>query len=40
VALENSNNTEIKEIARDIVAAQQSEKEQMQSWRHEWYPQG
>jgi uncharacterized protein (DUF305 family) len=40
VALENSNNTEIKEIARDIVAAQQSEIEQMQSWRHEWYPQG
>jgi uncharacterized protein (DUF305 family) len=40
VALEDSNNTEIKEIARDIVAAQQSEIEQMKRWRQEWYPQG
>jgi uncharacterized protein (DUF305 family) len=40
VALENSNNTEIKEIARDIVAAQQREIEQMKQWRHEWYSEG
>jgi len=29
-----------KEIARDIVAAQQREIEQMKGWRQEWYPQG
>ena len=39
VALEDSNNTEIKEIAQAIVAAQQREIEQMKRWRQEWYPQ-
>jgi len=32
-------NTEIKEIAQAIVAAQQREIEQMKRWRQEWYPQ-
>jgi uncharacterized protein (DUF305 family) len=40
VALENSANAEIKEIARAIVDAQQREIAQMKRWRGEWYPEG
>ena len=40
VALEESEIPEIREIARDIVRAQQREIRQMQQWREEWYPQG
>jgi uncharacterized protein (DUF305 family) len=40
VALENSDNPEIKELAQNIVSAQQTEIEQMRQWREEWYPEG
>lgn len=40
VALEDSDNPEIREIARNIVSAQKREIAQMQEWRTEWYPQG
>jgi uncharacterized protein (DUF305 family) len=40
VALEEGENPEIKELARNIVSAQQSEIEQMRQWRVEWYPGG
>jgi uncharacterized protein (DUF305 family) len=40
VALEESEIPEIREIARDIVRAQEREIGQMNRWREEWYPQG
>jgi uncharacterized protein (DUF305 family) len=40
VAYEKSENPEIKELAGNIVSAQQSEIEQMKQWREEWYPEG
>jgi uncharacterized protein (DUF305 family) len=40
VALENSDNPKIKELAENIVSAQQREIEQMKQWREEWYPEG
>jgi uncharacterized protein (DUF305 family) len=40
VALENSDNPKIKELAENIVGAQQKEIEQMKQWREEWYPGG
>ena len=40
VALEESENPEILEIARGIVDAQEAEIEQMKQWREEWYPEG
>jgi uncharacterized protein (DUF305 family) len=40
LALEESENPEIKELARNIVSAQQSKIEQMRQWREEWYPEG
>ena len=40
VALEESDNSEIKGIARDIVEAQRREIEQMKGWREQWYGQG
>jgi uncharacterized protein (DUF305 family) len=40
VALEESNNPRIQEIARAIVDAQQREIAQMRAWRKEWYPEG
>jgi uncharacterized protein (DUF305 family) len=40
VALEDSENPEIREIARAIVDAQEQEIERMQGWRNEWYPEG
>jgi uncharacterized protein (DUF305 family) len=40
VALENSDNPKIKELAENIVSAQQKEIEQMKQWREEWYPEG
>jgi uncharacterized protein (DUF305 family)/predicted small secreted protein len=39
VALRESHNARIKEIARAIVDAQEKEIAQMQRWREEWYPQ-
>lgn len=40
VALEESEDPEIREIAQDIVGAQEREIAQMQAWREEWYPEG
>src|SRR5215216_2490602 len=39
VAYEKSKIPEIKELAENIVSAQQREIEQMKEWRKEWYPQ-
>ncbi len=40
MAIENTANEEIRELAQGIVDLQQSEIEQMTSWRREWYPEG
>jgi len=40
VALEKSKNPNIKELAEDIVSAQQQEIEQMTRWRQQWYSEG
>ena len=40
VALEKSDNPKIKELAKNIISAQQREIEQMKQWRKEWYPKG
>jgi uncharacterized protein (DUF305 family) len=40
VALRESDNAQIKEIARVIVDAQETEIAQMQRWRERWYPEG
>jgi uncharacterized protein (DUF305 family) len=39
VAYEKSRIPEIKELAKNIVSAQQREIEHMKEWRKEWYPQ-
>ncbi len=38
VALEESKNSQIREIAEEIVSAQEREISQMQRWRERWYP--
>jgi uncharacterized protein (DUF305 family) len=40
VALQESDNPEIREIARNIVGAQKKEIAQMQEWRRKWYAEG
>jgi uncharacterized protein (DUF305 family) len=40
VARENSENPQIKELAENIMSAQQTEIEQMKQWQKEWYPKG
>jgi uncharacterized protein (DUF305 family) len=40
VALEKSENPKIKELAENIISAQQREIEQMTRWRQQWYPEG
>lgn len=40
VALQNTDDSEIRGIAGDIVSAQQREIEQMKQWRQQWYPEG
>ena len=40
VALENSDNPKIKDLAQNIISAQQREVEQMKQWRKDWFPQG
>jgi uncharacterized protein (DUF305 family) len=40
VAYQESENDKIKELAQDIVSAQQAEIEQMKRWRQQWYPEG
>ncbi len=36
-ALKNSKHQEIKDLAEDIISAQNSEIQQMQSWQQTWY---
>jgi len=38
MALEQAEHEEIVALAEDIIAAQEAEIEQMQTWRSEWYP--
>ena len=38
VALDESENPEIRELSEGIIDSQQSEIEQMQGWLDEWYP--
>jgi uncharacterized protein (DUF305 family) len=40
VALENSDNPKIKDLAQNIISAQQREIEQMTQWRQQWHPEG
>ena len=40
VALEKSKNPKIKELAVNIVSAQQKEIGQMTRWRQQWYQEG
>jgi uncharacterized protein (DUF305 family) len=40
VAYEESENPQVKELAENIVNAQQREIEQMRRWRQQWYPEG
>jgi uncharacterized protein (DUF305 family) len=40
VAREKSTIREIRELAENIVSAQQKEIEQMEQWREDWYPEG
>ncbi|CAA9515281.1 MAG: hypothetical protein AVDCRST_MAG12-3441 [uncultured Rubrobacteraceae bacterium] len=40
VALEESDNPRISELATGIVEAQEREIAQMEGWREEWYPEG
>lgn len=37
-ALEASQRSEIKQLAQNIIATQNTEVEQMASWRQQWYP--
>ncbi len=37
-ALQNSQREEVKQLAEAIIAAQQTEIDQMQQWRQAWYP--
>ena len=40
VASKKSENPRIKELAENIISAQEQEIEQMKQWRKEWYPEG
>ena len=40
VAIQESENPSIKELAGNIVSAQKGEIEQMRSWREQWYQEG
>jgi uncharacterized protein (DUF305 family) len=40
VASKKSENPRIKELAGNIISAQEQEIEEMKQWRKEWYPQG
>jgi uncharacterized protein (DUF305 family) len=40
VAYKESENPQIKNLARDIIDAQEREIAQMKEWRQEWYPEG
>jgi uncharacterized protein (DUF305 family) len=38
IALEESDNADIRSLAEEIISSQQAEIEQMTAWRSEWYP--
>ncbi len=38
VALENTENPRIRDLAQEIIAAQEQEIARMEQWREEWYP--
>jgi uncharacterized protein (DUF305 family) len=38
IALDEAEHPEIDQLANDIITAQQSEIEQMNAWRNEWFP--
>ncbi len=38
VALENTDNPQIQNLAQEIITAQEQEIAQMEQWREEWYP--
>lgn len=38
VALEQAEHEELRALAEEIIAAQTTEIEQLQSWRNQWYP--
>lgn len=40
VALEESEDPEVRGIAENIVSGQERELSRMRQWREEWYPQG
>jgi uncharacterized protein (DUF305 family) len=40
VALDESENLRIREIAENIVSVQEKEIAQMRHWRKDWYPEG
>lgn len=40
VALDRSDNPQVRRLAEGIVGAQEREISQMQAWRSDWYPQG
>jgi uncharacterized protein (DUF305 family) len=40
VAIQESENPRIKELAGNLVSAQKGEIEQMRSWREQWYQEG
>lgn len=40
VALEKSDNPRVKDLAGNIVEAQEREISQMRTWRENWYPEG
>lgn len=40
VALEESDNPRVEDLARNIVEAQEREISQMRAWRENWYPEG
>lgn len=40
VALEESEDPEVRKIAEDIVSAQEREISRMEQWRQQWYPEG
>ena len=40
VALDESENLRIREIAENIVSVQEKEIAQMRRWRKDWYPEG
>lgn len=39
VALKNTGNPRIRNLAQEIISAQKAEIKQMRQWREEWYPQ-